>query len=578
MGTVEIADDDIFHVSDNRAAASFFGTTPKAMQGRWARTLGVPEAYLLIWLEAYRASVNSAGPVRFDYEHKGKGWLKVTVDYIGLSGGQQRFLYVVDDITDRKHAESALQRAHDQLELRVRERTAELERSKAELEKANYRLQHDAFHDALTGLPNRLLFTDRLQHALERYHRDPDLGFAVLFIDLNHFKVINDSLGHAAGDALLVAAGKRLLACSREADTVARFGGDEFAVLLERCDAVCAAAIAARLQEVLAQPFEVWGRNFTLSGSVGVVFAETSHAQPQDMLRDADLAMYSAKVHRSGRHEVFKPSMREGAVQRLELGADLRVALEKGALSVYFQPIVRLENRCLVAFEVLVRWPHPRLGLLTPEAFVSIAEETGLIIELDRYVLRAACSQLARWRADFPKFTELSLNVNLSSQQFMHEGLTKEIERALRRNGLSPHHLNLEITESLLMHPVASVDAVVRQLAALGVGLCLDDFGTGYASLSYLQRFPATGLKVDRSFVQGMARGEASANLVEAIVSMAKKLGMRVVAEGVETEAQLAQLRELGCELGQGYLFATPLTAKQARALIARTLTEGVGR
>ena len=526
----------------------------------------VSKRFIQLWLEAYRASVTSAGPVRFDYDHEGKGWLKVTVNYIGLRGGRQRFLYVADDISDLKNAEKALRVAHDQLGERVRERTTELET-------ANDRLQHDAYYDALTGLPNRLLFSDRLAHALERYQCEPDLGFTVLFMDLDHFKVINDSLGHPTGDALLIALGQRLLTCLREGDTLARFGGDEFTVLLEHCDAVRAVEVVNRLQEALSQPFKVGQRTFTLSSSVGVVFSEAGYTRPQDVLRDADLAMYRAKVHHSGRFEFFDHSMREGAVRRLELEADLRVALERRALDLYFQPIIRLDNRRLVGFEALARWHHPEHGLLTPDAFIPLAEETGLIIELDRYVLQEACSQLARWRAGVPELTELSVNVNLSSKQFMYEGLARAVEGALLQNDLNPRNLNLEITESLLMHPAASVDAVVEQLLALGVGLCLDDFGTGYASLAYLQRFPAHILKIDRSFVQGVEASEKGANLVEAVAAMAQKLGLRVVAEGIETEEQLTRLKASGCEYGQGYHFARPLTAEQAAALLGETLS-----
>ncbi len=387
MGTVELSDSDIVHISDNQASATFFGLTPAAMQGKTARALGVPEALHKMWLEAYRASITSDEPICFDYEHSDQSWLKVTVNHIGRAHEQQRFLYVVDDITEHKRAEQALQEAHNLLELRVRERTADLKA-------ANDQLQYDAFHDALTGLPNRLLFIDRLQHALERYQRNPDNGFAVLFIDLDHFKVINDSLGHPAGDALLVAVGQRLSACVREGDTVARFGGDEFAVLLEHCDVTCATETVERLRRALARPFELQERTFTLSGSVGVAFSDGTHEQAQDLLRDADLAMYQVKPQRSGQYQVFNAEMRQAAVQRLELEADLRVALKERTLAVYFQPIVNLEDSSLSGFEALVRWPQPQ-GLLLPDAFIPLAEETGLITQLDRYVLEEACRRLS---------------------------------------------------------------------------------------------------------------------------------------------------------------------------------------
>ena len=572
MGTVELSGNDIVHISDNRAAAAFFGMTSAAMQGTTARAMGVPETFLTMWLAAYRKSVTSEGPVRFDYEHGDKGWLKVTVNYVGLIGGRGRFLYVADDITDRKRAEQALQEVRAQLERRVKERTAELEA-------VNFRLKHDALHDALTGLPNRMLFNDRLHHALARYQTNPDLGFAVLFIDLDHFKVINDSLGHPVGDALLVAVGERLLTCVREGDTVARFGGDEFTILLEHCDAPCAAEIVRRLRAALAQPFTIQEHTFTLSGSVGLVFSEQAHEQPQDLLRDADLAMYHAKPQHAGRYEIFSPTMRAEAVQRLELEADLRVALEEGALEVFFQPIVQLSDETLTGFEALVRWPHPR-GLLSPDAFVPLAEETGLIIELDRYVLRRACEQLSRWRAEFSASRpQLSVNVNLSSQQFTRGDLTHVVERTLAQTELGAQHLNLEITERLAMRPVTLVDQAVAELETLGVGLCLDDFGTGYASLSYLQRFPAASLKLDRSFVAGIGEGDKDSDkarsLVRGVSLIAREFGIRVVAEGIETDAQLLALRSLGCEYGQGYLFGQPVSAEETHALLARTLVAG---
>ena len=572
MGIVELSGNDILHVSDNQAAATFFETTPQAIQGCLASTLGVPPEYVQMWLEAYRASEASDEPVRFDYEHKGKGWLKVTVNAIGVIDGRQRFSYVVDDITDRKEVEQALQEAHDQLEARVKARTQELEQIRAKLEAANQQLQHDAYHDALTGLPNRLLFTNRLHHAIKRYQREPKVGFTVLFMDLDHFKVINDSLGHATGDELLVAVGQRLLECLRDADTVARLGGDEFVMLLEHCDAVRAAEVVARLRQALAPPFELRERSFTLTGSVGVVFSEAGHQHPQDLLRDADLAMYRAKVFRSGRYEIFAPGMRQDALHRLNLEAELRKALEHHALEVVYQPILRLDDLQLSGFEALVRWQHPQLGPLLPDAFIPLAEETGLIIELDRQVLSQACRQFGVWKAKFPELRELGLNINLSSQHFIRGDLFSAVSQTLTDTGLRSRDLNLEITESLLMEPTRAVDEAVEQLVRLGVQLCIDDFGTGYASLGYLQRFPAHVLKIDRSFIQGLDKGVKGTSLVKAIVSMAQSLGVRVVAEGVETKTQLAQLQKLGCEYGQGYFFAKPANEVKTRAFIENTL------
>ena len=558
MGTVEIKGDDILHVSDNQATATFFATTPQAMQGKTARELGVSELLIRMWLKAYRASVDSGKPVRFDYEHEGKGWLKVTVNYVGRHSGGERFSYVVDDITDRKWAERALQDANERLEQRVKERTAELET-------LNRQLRHDAFHDALTGLPNRTFFTGHLGNALERARRQPETPFTVLFLDLDRFKVINDSLGHEVGDKLLVDVGRRLAACLREVDTVARLGGDEFTVLLQAYDLERAREVVARLQASLAQPFKHEGRELYISASIGVVCSDPTYERPEEVLRDADIAMYRAKEHHAGYYQVFDQAMREGAVRRLTLETELRGALERQELVVYYQPIVSLTDRSLRGFEALLRWQHPSRGLLPPVEFLAVAEETALIIQLDRYVLERSCRQLGRWLA---ARADLFLNVNLSSRQFMRPDLVPYVRHTLKQLGLDSARLNLEITENLLMNRLEPVDTTITQLKALGVGLHIDDFGKGYSSLAYLQRFPADVLKIDRSFTRQLTRSVQGGELVRTILMMARALGMKVVAEGIEGEEELGQLRALGCAFGQGYLFAEPLSTEQATAFI----------
>ncbi len=567
MGTVKLTDDDIFHVSDNQATAAFFGTTPAALQGRSARSLGVPEHYLRLWLEAYRATLHSGQPVRFDYLHKPKGWLRVTVDYIGTEDGEPRFSYVADDITDRKKSEQAVLEAHDLLEVRVRARTAELEQAKADLLQTNRQLQHDAFHDVLTGLPNRALFIDRLGRSLERVKRRPEEGFAVLFLDLDHFKVVNDSLGHEAGDKLLVAVGRALAGCIREGDTFARLGGDEFTLLLEDCDQARVPEVIARLQHALEVPVELQGRDLSVSASVGVVLANPGYTRPEAMLRDADTAMYCAKAEGPGHVRVFDETMRERADRRFDLASELARALERGEFRVYYQPIVDLAAGRPVGFEALVRWQHPERGLLLPGDFIAVAEETGLIIQLDSYVLRAACQQFGVWQKEF--LQPLFLNVNVSSRQFVRQDLGTFVEHTLLEAGLPPSTLNLEITENVLVDRLESVDRTTAQLRALGVGLYLDDFGTGYSSLSYLQRFPADTLKIDRSFVGPLLDSAQSAELVKTMLLMARALGMGAVAEGIESLEVAAQLRALGCEYGQGYWFAEPLSAEAAAAFIA---------
>ena len=567
MGTVKLSGDDIVHVSDNRATAAFFGTTPAAMQGKSAQALGVPEHYLNLWLEAYRTSLRSGEPVRFDYFHEPKTWLKVTVDYIGTEAGEPRFSYVADDITDRKKSEQAVLEARDLLELRVRARTAELERAKADLLQANERLQYDAFHDALTGLPNRALFADRLGRSLERVKRRPDESFAVLFLDLDHFKVVNDSLGHEAGDKLLIVVGRALGGCIREEDTFARLGGDEFTLLLEDCDLARATEVIGRLRAALAAPFELRGRELFVSASIGVVLSNPDYSRPEEMLRDADTAMYRAKAEGPGRYVIFEKTMRERADRRFDLGSELARALGRGEFRVYYQPIVDLVAGRPVGFEALVRWQHPERGLLLPGDFIAVAEETGLVIQLDSYVLNAACQQFGVWQKEFAQ--PFFLNVNVSSRQFVRQDLGAFVEQTLLEADLPPNTLNLEITENVLIEQLESVDYTTAQLRALGVGLYLDDFGTGYSSLSYLQRFPANTLKIDRSFVEPLLVSAQSAELVKTMLLMARALGMGAVAEGIERPEVAAQLSAFGCAYGQGYWFAEPLSAEAAAAFVA---------
>ena len=560
MGIVEVTNDDILHVSDNRATASFFSTTPQAMQGRTARALGVPEAYVQMWLEAYKACRDSGEPVRFIYQHEGKGWLKVTVNCIGGSSSE-RFSYVVDDISELKRAEGALQEANERLEGRVEARTAELE-------KLNRQLRHDAFHDALTGLPNRMLFMDHLGGAIERAKRQPDTSFTVLFLDFDHFKVINDSLGHEVGDKLLVHIGRRLADCLREVDTIARLGGDEFTILLEDCDLERADEVVERLRATFALPFKHEDHELFVSASIGVVLSEGGYERPEEVLRDADIAMYRAKEYRAGHHQVFDAAMREGAVRRLELETELRGALERRELEVVYQPILALRDGSLSGFEALLRWRHPERGLLLPADFIATAEETALVVPLDRYVVAQACQQLKAWRDGGASHT-LFLNVNLSSQQFMRADLVTYVEETLRQTALDPQNLNVEITENLLMNVLEPVNAAINGLKSLGVGLHLDDFGKGYSSLSYLQRFPADALKIDRSFTHQLTRSAQGEALVKTMLMMARTLGMRAVAEGVETEEEVARLKALGCAYGQGYFFSQPLSVEQAGAFMA---------
>ncbi len=467
------------------------------------------------------------------------------------------------DVTERKQAEQALERFNGELETRVRTRTAELEAAKLDLEAANARLQHDAFHDVLTGLPNRALFKDRLAQAVEREKRRPENGFAVLFLDFDRFKVVNDSLGHEAGDTLLIALGERLTGCVRPGDTVARLGGDEFTLLLEDLKQSSGEAVktAERIQQALKRPFQLAGQALTLTVSIGIVPSRLGYHSAEEVLRDADLAMYDAKKRGRAGYQLFTQQLREQALLRLELETDLRSATEAGTLGVQYQPIVAVETGLPVGYEALARWTHPLHGPVSPDVFIPLAEEVGLVTELDLFVLRTACSQVCAWQQQFPQLPALSLSANLSGKSVAYPGLVARIESILNETGFDPRDLKLELTESVLLGSPAEVGTTLNQLRTLGIRLHIDDFGTGYSSLAYLQNLPVSTLKVDRSFVENMLSNPESAELVRTVVAMAKALGLSVTAEGIETPAQLAHLKALGCENGQGYLFSKPLPA-----------------
>ncbi len=487
-------------------------------------------------------------------------WRNLSPVY-GAQGEFQMMLGYGQDVTVLTEAQHELRRAHDDLEVRVEARTRELEEAKGWLERANEQLQHDAFHDALTGLPNRALFKDRLGQAIERFNRRLEGGFSVLFLDFDRFKVINDSLGHAAGDALLIALGERLKGCVRPADTVARLGGDEFTILLEDASVEAAARTAERIQNVLKRPFLLAGKQVPITVSIGIVPSTAGYDRPEDVLRDADLAMYRAKALGKAGYQIFTADLREYAVTLMALETDLRGALARREFAVHYQPIISVESGRPIGFEALVRWQHPVHGLVSPQAFVPLAEELGLIADIDLWVLREACTQLLAWQGAFPSDPALTLSVNVSGQGFARPELATRVAEILQQTGFKPEFLKLELTESVLITHSETVKETLDQLHTFGVQLHIDDFGTGYSSLSYLQNFPLNVLKIDQSFVQRMAESAESTELVRTIVALARSLNLKVTAEGVETAAQLEQLRVLGCEFGQGFLFAKPLSA-----------------
>ena len=441
-----------------------------------------------------------------------------------------------------------------------------------ERKQSEERLRHDAFHDPLTGLPNRALFTDHVKLTIARAKRVATRRFAVLFCDLDRFKVINDSLGHVAGDQLLVEVARRLERCLRQGDTVARVGGDEFTILLDDlADEQEAVTVAERIQREISAAIVLSGREVFTTMSIGVAAGTGSYSDPEDILRDADTAMYRAKSLGKARHVVFDHSMHASAVNLLQIETDLRKALDKGQFYLLYQPIVSLDNFKLCGFEALVRWHHPERGLISPLDFIPIAEETGQIIQLGEWALFEACRQMREWQEKFPQASPFFMSVNLSAKQFNHMLLIAQVDDVLRRTGLNPRQLKLEITEGAVMDNIDAATEMLRQLRDLGVQLAIDDFGTGYSSLSYLHRFPIDTLKIDRSFVTRMANNTENVEIVRTIVMLAQVLGMDVVAEGVETREQLKLLRDLRCEYGQGYYFSRPSSAPDAEKIIVET-------
>jgi diguanylate cyclase (GGDEF)-like protein len=471
-------------------------------------------------------------------------WVMSSASLVRKSNGEPLHLIVqVQDITERKHAEE--------------------------------QLHHAAFYDAMTGLPNRSLFTDQLQLAIERVKQSPDQVFAVLFLDVDRFKNINDSLGHVLGDQLLITIASRLKKCVRPEDTVARFGGDEFAILLNSIKhSVDAIRVADRVRLELAESFNLCGQEIFTTASIGIALSSMGYNQPDELLRDADTAMYRAKAQGKGRHEVFDKGMHSRAISLLQLENDLRRAVEREEFVIHYQPIIKLDTGIISGFEALVRWEHPERGLVSPADFIPIAEETELIVPIGKWVLREACRQMRQWQSESPAAASLSISVNLSSKQLKQAGLVEDVQQTLQEMNLAPSSLRLEITESVVMENVETATAMLRQLRSLDIQLSIDDFGTGYSSLSYLHRLPVNNLKIDRSFVSRMRPGNENSAIVQTVITLARNLNMETVAEGIETEEQLAQLKALACVYGQGYLFSKPVNAELAGELLRNNLAK----
>jgi diguanylate cyclase (GGDEF)-like protein/PAS domain S-box-containing protein len=447
-----------------------------------------------------------------------------------------------------------------------------------EQKQAEKQLLHNAFHDALTGLPNRALFMERLKSALTEGKNGEGYSFGVLFLDLDRFKVVNDSLGHQIGDQLLVATARRLESCLRPGDIVARLGGDEFAVILDHVKHVSdAIQTAERIRERLASPFNLSGHEVFISASIGIALNQSASEEPDEILRNADTAMYRAKDQGRGCFELFDKGMhvRNAALSQLETG--LCRALSRKEFRVHYQPIISLENWRISGFEALLRWEHPEHGYISPLKFIPVAEESGLIIELGQWVLREACQQTRAWQEQFPSDPPMSISVNLSGKQFSQPDLIDCISKILKETGLDAGSLKIEITESAIIENIDAAAMMLKRIKALGIRLSLDDFGTGYSSLSYLHRFPIDTLKIDRSFVSRINLPK-NAEIVKTILTLAGNLGMDVVAEGVETREQVLQLTGMNCEYVQGYLLSKPIDGRAMRELISEIYNKGLGQ
>ncbi len=473
---------------------------------------------------------------------------------------------------ERARAEAERERA-EQAERHVEELSrhiAEQERIGAQLQESKDHFRHAAFHDALTHLPNRALLAENLKFVMERAKQSEDYQFAVLFLDLDRFKNVNDSLGHTIGDQLLIAMARRLESCIREVDMVARLGGDEFAILLDGIpNSAEATNMAKRIQEKLESPFNLSGHEVFTTTSIGIALSSTGYDHPENMLRDADTAMYRAKAQGKACYEVFDKGMHARAVYLLQMENDLRRALEREELRVYYQPIVSLDNGQLAGFEALIRWQHPERGFINPVDFIPLAEDTGMIAPIGLWILRRACQQLAQWQWKSPANRSLFMSVNLSGKQVAEPDLVGQIKEILEETHVDARHLKLEITESVVMESAELAAQLFKRLKGLGVQLSIDDFGTGYSSLGYLHRFPLDTLKIDKSFVGRIGEAAENIEIVRTIVSLADNMGMDVVAEGVETLGQLVQLRKLNCQYGQGYLFSRPADAASIDAWIS---------
>ncbi|BBD57289.1 response regulator receiver modulated diguanylate cyclase/phosphodiesterase [Nostoc sp. HK-01] len=502
-----------------------------------------------------------------DVFDKIKGFRLGGVDYITKPFEFEEVVVRVQNQLELREARLEILRLNTELEQRVKSRTWELENTLQKLQKeisSRQQLQDKlldiVLHDSLTGLPNRVLFLRQLGKALNLAREDIKYQFAVLYLDCDRFKVVNDSLGHIVGDELLISIARRLQSCLNPDDTLARLGGDEFGILLENItDMNSAIQVAESLLQELSMTFKLSRYEVFMNASIGINWGNKDYEKPEYLLRDADTAMYRAKAQGKGRYKVFDPAMYQEAIQLLEIENDLRRAIEREELIIYYQPIIDLHTGRVAGFEALLRWQHPVRGLMLPTEFIPIAEETGLINDIDIWVLQSACNQLRIWQ-DHPAISEnLTLSVNLSARLFTQVNLITQIDKIINKTKINPSNLELEITESVIMENTNLVRAIIEEIKQRNIKLVMDDFGTGYSSLSYIHSLPLDSLKIDKSFITRMQFSQDNMGLVPTIISIAKSMGMTVIAEGVEAKEQVEKLRSLNCDFAQGYLFSQPL-------------------
>ena len=491
------------------------------------------------------------------------------VDFITKPFQLEEVLARIQTHLSLRSAQKEISQLNAELEQRVRQRTAQLEQEIAERLQVQERLLHLALHDVLTGLPNRTWFMKRLAQLLQQVSQQSGYHFAVLFLDCDRFQSVNDSLGHLVGDQLLVSLARRIELCLRPGTMLCRLGGDEFVILLQEVSQSSdATKIANDILLELAAPFQINNYQVFTNVSIGIVMGSDIYKQPEHILRDADTAMYRAKAKGKACYQLFEQTMHSRALHSFQLESDLRRALDGNEFEAYYQPIITLATNQISSFEALVRWNHPDKGLIDPNKFIPIAEETGLVVAIDLFVLRQSCQQLREWQDEGLIDPSFTINVNLSVKHFMSFDLLAHIDNVLRETGISGGSLRLEITESDIMENAEFAGKIIEQLRDRLIQLSIDDFGTGYSSLSYLHRLPIDHLKIDRSFVMRIGKNGKNTEIIKAIIALAKSLDMSTIAEGVETQEQLEEIKKLNCEFCQGYLFSKPVNAETARNLL----------